>query len=52
MVIFPGMVRIGNAVRDRRVVTPALASPRQIVRVILEMQEGRGPPGTALAQVL
>lgn len=32
-----GMVRIGNAVRDRWVMTPALASPRQIVRVILEM---------------
>uniref|UniRef100_UPI00286AAA98 SCO family protein n=1 Tax=Polaromonas sp. TaxID=1869339 RepID=UPI00286AAA98 len=32
-----GMVRIGNAVRDRWVMTPALASPRQIARTILEM---------------
>lgn len=32
-----GMLRIGNDVRDRWVMTPALASPRQIVRTILEM---------------
>ena len=32
-----GMVRIGNTVRDRWVMTPALASPRQIARTILEM---------------
>ena len=32
-----GMLRIGNAVLDRWIMTPALASPRQIVRVILEM---------------
>ena len=32
-----GMVRIGNAVLDRWVMTPALAAPRQIARVILEM---------------
>ena len=32
-----GMLRIGNAVRDRWVMTPALASPRQIARTILEM---------------
>lgn len=32
-----GMLRIGNAVLDRWAMTPALASPRQIARVILEM---------------
>lgn len=32
-----GMLRIGNAVLDRWVMMPALASPRQIVRVIQEM---------------
>ena len=32
-----GMLRIGNAVLDRWVMTPALASPRQIVRSILEI---------------
>jgi protein SCO1 len=32
-----GMLRIGNAARDRWVMTPALASPKQIVRTILEM---------------
>lgn len=32
-----GMLRIGNAVLDRWVMAPALASPRQIVRTIQEM---------------
>ena len=32
-----GMLRIGNAARERWVMTPALASPRQIVRTVLEM---------------
>ena len=32
-----GMLRIGNAARGRWVMTPALASPRQIVRTVLEM---------------
>ena len=32
-----GMLRIGNTVRDRWIMTPALASPRQIVRAILQM---------------
>ena len=32
-----GMLRIGNAMLDRWVMSPALAAPRQIVRAILEM---------------